>query len=123
VKGHENNENGLAKNPRTNYQAAYRYGSHQSITRAWLRATMQLDDFVRKNAAGQLIDEGFEADVYCVLGAPKESFVKMEFAEPGGEDGKGEWYPLAQQYRPGNTSESFDMYLTGGYFGKEQQDA
>ncbi|MCC7078312.1 MAG: molybdopterin-dependent oxidoreductase [Acidimicrobiia bacterium] len=123
VEGHETNENGLAKNPRTNYQAAYRYGSHQSITRAWLRPTLQLDDFVRKDASGQLIGEGFEADVYCTNGAPRESFVKMEDAEPGGEDGQGEWYPLAQGYRPSNTNEGFAKYLDGEYFGKEQQDA
>lgn len=123
VEGHETNENGLAKNPRTNYQAAYRYGSHQSITRAWLRPTLQLDDFVRKDASGQLIGEGFEADVYCTNGAPRESFVKMENAEPGGIDGKGEWYPLEQGYRPSNTNPGFAQYLKGEYFGKEQQDA
>ena len=33
---------GLAKNPRTNYQAMFRSGSHQSATRGWLKPT--LDD-------------------------------------------------------------------------------
>jgi nitrate reductase alpha subunit len=37
VEGHETRADGLAKNPETNYQAMYRYGSHQSATRAWLK--------------------------------------------------------------------------------------
>ena len=48
VKGHETREDGLAKNPDTNYQAMFRYGSHQSTTRAWLRPTLMTDSLVRK---------------------------------------------------------------------------
>ena len=71
VEGHETREDGLARNPRTNYQAGYRYGSHQSVTRAWLRPTLMTDSMTRKDGAGQLIGKGFELDVYCADGAPE----------------------------------------------------
>ncbi|MCZ7527251.1 MAG: molybdopterin-dependent oxidoreductase [Acidimicrobiia bacterium] len=115
VEGHETREDGLAKNPRTNYQAGYRYGSHQSVTRAWLRPTLMTESLVRKDAAGQLLGKGFELDVHCADGAPKESFVKMERAEPGGESGEGQWYPAAQGFRPGSENEAMKKYLRGEY--------
>ncbi|MDR7445101.1 MAG: hypothetical protein QN208_10925, partial [Armatimonadota bacterium] len=94
------------KNPRTNYQAAYRYGSHQSVTRAWLRPTLQTDSLVRKDPIGQLLGTGFALDVHCTVGAPKESYVRIRRAEPGGEDGKGLWTPAAQGFRPRFESEA-----------------
>lgn len=115
VEGHETREDGLAKNPRTNYQAGYRYGSHQSVTRAWLRPTLQTDSLVRKDAAGQGIGKGFELDVHCTVGAPKESFVKLERAEPGGESGEGLWYPAAQGFRPGRENAAMQKFLQGSY--------
>ncbi len=115
VEGHETRPDGLAKNPRTNYQAGYRYGSHQSITRAWLRPTLQTDSLVRKDTSGQVIGKGFEADVHCVVGAPKESFVKIERAEPGGEDAKGLWDPAAKGYRAGYENEAAQQYLAGEF--------
>jgi nitrate reductase alpha subunit len=115
VEGHETREDGLARNPRTNYQAGYRYGSHQSVTRAWLRPTLMTDSMTRKDAAGQLIGKGFELDVYCADGAPKESFVKFTKAEDGGESGEGLWYPARQGYRPGSENEAMTRFLAGGY--------
>lgn len=115
VEGHENRPDKLAKNPRTNYQAAYRYGSHQSVTRAWLKPTLQTDSMVRKAAAGKVVGKGFHADVHCVVGAPKESFVKIKDAEPGGETGAGKWYPAEQGWRPGNPNPAMTKYLSGDY--------
>ncbi len=115
VEGHETRPDGLAKNPRTNYQAGYRYGSHQSITRAWLRPTLMTDSLVRKDASGQVIGKGFEADVHCPVGAPKESFVKIERAEPGGEDGTGQWDPAAKGFRPTYDNMSVKLYLAGEF--------
>jgi nitrate reductase alpha subunit len=115
VEGHETRPDGLAKNPRTNYQAGYRYGSHQSVTRAWLRPTLQTDSLVRKDTAGQIIGKGFELDVHCTVGAPKESFVKMEKAEAGGVDGIGQWHPLARGFRPGSENEAVRLYLAGSF--------
>jgi nitrate reductase alpha subunit len=121
VEGHETREDGLAKNPRTNYQAGYRYGSHQSVTRAWLRPTLMTDSLVRKETIGQVVGKGFALDVHCTVGAPKESFVKFEHAEPGGEDGTGLWYPAAEGFRPGHESPAMTAYLEGRYI--EEQEA
>jgi nitrate reductase alpha subunit len=73
------------------------------------------DTMTRKDAAGQLIGKGFELDVYCADGAPKESFVKFTKAEDGGEDGTGVWYPAEQGYRPGSENDAMKQYLDGGY--------
>jgi nitrate reductase alpha subunit len=115
VEGQETREDGLAKNPRTNYQAAYRSGSHQSVTKAWLRPTLMLDDFARKDGAGQQLGTGFELDVYGAVGAPKDSFVKIEKAEDGGIDGQGQWYPAAQGFRPGSENDDMKTFLAGGF--------
>nr|WCF43305.1 nitrite oxidoreductase subunit A [Candidatus Nitrotheca patiens] len=115
VEGHETRPDRLAKNPRTGYQAGYRYGSHQSVTRAWLRPTLQTDSLVRKDTAGQMLGKGFEPDVYCVVGAPKESFVRIERAEPGGEDGERRWSPADKGFRPGYASEAVLKYLKGAF--------
>jgi nitrate reductase alpha subunit len=115
VEGQQTRPDGLARNPRTGYQAGYRRGSHQSITRAWLRPTLLTDSLVRKDVSGQRIGKGFEADVHCANGAPKESFVKIQRAEPGGEDGSGLWSPAAKGFRPTYESEPFRRYLRGEF--------
>jgi nitrate reductase alpha subunit len=120
VEGHETRPDGLARNPRTNYQAGYRYGSHQSVTRAWLRPTLMTDSLTRKDGAGQLIGKGFELDVYCADGAPKESFVKMTKAEDGGESRTGLWYPAAQGFRPGHENDAMRRFLTGDFMTIEE---
>ncbi|NJL24856.1 MAG: hypothetical protein HC902_06590 [Calothrix sp. SM1_5_4] len=84
MKGHETRADGLAKSPETNYQSMYRYGSHQSATRAWLRPTLETETLVHKTMFGQGIGKGFEPDVHCVIGAPREAFVKITKAESGG---------------------------------------
>ncbi|MCS7172474.1 MAG: molybdopterin-dependent oxidoreductase [Armatimonadetes bacterium] len=115
VEGHEKRRDGLAKNPRTNYQAAYRYGSHQSVTRAWLRPTLLTDSLVRKETIGQVLATGFSLDVHGAIGAPKESYVRIRRAESGGEDGKGLWAPAAQGFRPRFESEAVRRYLAGEF--------
>ncbi|MEM2651717.1 MAG: hypothetical protein QXU87_06530, partial [Candidatus Caldarchaeum sp.] len=97
----------------TGYQAAYRYGSHQSTTRTWLKPTLQTDSLFRKEYYGQLIGKGFALDVHQVVGAPKEAFVKITRAEPGGEDGRGLWNPAASGMRPMYASEPMKKYLAG----------
>jgi len=117
VEGHETRSDGLAKNPRTGYQAAYRYGSHQSITRAWLKPTLMTDSLVRKEGSGQLIGKGFALDVHGATGAPKESFVKIAKAEDGGESGTGLWNPAAEGFRPTYENDAMKRYLRGDYGG------
>jgi len=115
VEAHEQRADGLAKNPRSGYQSMFRYGGHQSATRAWLRPTLLTDSIVRKNNMGQVIGQGFESDVYCANGAPKESFVKITKAEDGGMGGKGLWRPVTQGLRPTKESDAMKQYLSGGF--------
>ncbi len=115
VEGHESREDGLAKNPRSPYQAMFRSGSHQSATRGWLKPTWMTDSLVRKELMGQKIGKGFVPDVHCPTGAPREAIVKITRAEPGGLEGKGLWRPAALGYRPGYENAAMKAYLAGGF--------
>lgn len=117
VRGHETNADGLARNPDTNYQSIFRYGGHQSCTRAWLGPTLMTDSLVRKDVFGQLIGKGFLADIHCPVGAPRESFVKVTKAEDGAIGGKGLWRPASLGFRAGYENEQMKKYLKGGYIG------
>jgi nitrate reductase alpha subunit len=119
VEGHETRPHGLAKNPRSNYQSMFRYGGHQSATRAWLRPTMLTDSIVRKDVFGQNIGKGFAADVYCANGAPKESFVRITKAENGGLGGQGVWRPVEKGIRPTHENDAMKQYLAGGFIEKK----
>ena len=50
--GSKERPDGLAKNPRSGYQAMFRSGSHQSATRGWLKPTWMTDSLVRKELFG-----------------------------------------------------------------------
>jgi nitrate reductase alpha subunit len=115
VRGQEVRSDGLAKSPETGYQSMYRFGSHQSGTRSWLRPTLLTDSLVRKNLMGQGIGQGFCPDVHCANGAPRESFVKFTKAEDGGMDGKGKWRPVTLGIRPTQESEAMKKYIAGGF--------
>jgi len=115
VRAHEARPDGLAKNPATHYQAMFRYGSHQSVTRAWLRPTLSTDSLVRKELFGQLLGRGFLADVHTVIGAPRESMARIAKAEDGGIGGRGLWHPAAQGFRPTYESAALRRYLAGAY--------
>ncbi|MCC6278908.1 MAG: molybdopterin-dependent oxidoreductase [Oligoflexia bacterium] len=119
VKGHETRSDGLAKSPETNYQAMYRYGSHQSATRAWLRPTLETESLVHKTMFGHGIGKGFEPDIHCVIGAPREAFVKLTKAEPGGLDGKGKFRPAALGFRPTYENKAMKQYLKGAFIKKK----
>lgn len=115
VKGADTHPQGLAKNPLTGYQAMFRSGSHQSATRAWLKPTLMTDTMIRKDTAGQSIGQGFEPDVHCTVGAPRESFIRISRAEAGGIGGKGIWGPAARGLTPGRESEAMKRYLAGSF--------
>ncbi len=116
--GHETRPDGTAKNPRTNYQALFRSGSHQSATRGWLKPTLMTDSLVRKGLFGQGIGKGFLPDVHCPTGAPREAIVKITKAEPGGLEGKGLWRPAEKGFRPRYENASMQKYLAGGFVSK-----
>ncbi|NIO03932.1 MAG: molybdopterin-dependent oxidoreductase [Proteobacteria bacterium] len=115
VTGHETNPDRLARNPETKYQAIFRYGGHQSCTRAWLGPTLMTDSLVRKGVFGQKIGKGFAADIHCPVGAPRESFTRVIKAEDGGIEGKGLWRPAALGFRAGYENEMMRSYLEGKY--------
>jgi nitrate reductase alpha subunit len=79
------------------------------------------DSLVRKGLFGQGIGKGFLPDVHCPTGAPREAFVKIAKAEPGGIGGQGLWRPAALGLRPRYESNGMKQYLAGGFFagGKE----
>jgi nitrate reductase alpha subunit len=106
----------MAKSPTTNYTAYFRHGSHQSGTRAWLRPTLMTDSLVRKPYFGQTIGKGFEADVHSVVGAPKESFIRIEKAEDGGFGGAKLWRPAREGFRPTYESDAMKLYVAGGFY-------
>jgi nitrate reductase alpha subunit len=119
VKGAETRADGLAKNPETNYQAMFRSGSHQSATRAWLRPTLMTESLVHKGMFGQGIGKGFEPDIHCPVGAPREAFVKITKAEKGGMDGAGVWRPASLGYRPTYENKAMKEYLRGQFMKKK----
>ena len=113
--GQRTRKDGLAKSPRTGYQAMFRSGSHQSATRGWLKPTLMTDSLVRKEMFGQGIGKGFLPDVHCPTGAPREAIVKITKAEPGGLEGKGLWRPAALGIRPEYENQEMLAYLAGGF--------
>jgi nitrate reductase / nitrite oxidoreductase, alpha subunit len=115
VRGAKEREDGLAKTPESGYQAMFRHGSHQSGVRAWLKPTLQTDSMTRKPYFGQNIGKGFEGDVHSVVGAPKESFIKIEKAEDGSPNG-GLWTPARNGFRAGYETDVMKQYLTGGFY-------
>ncbi len=121
--GQAEREDGLAKNPRTNYQAMFRSGSHQSATRGWLKPTWMTDSLVRKTMFGQAIGQGFMPDIHCPTGAPRESIVKITRAEPGGLEGKGLWRPAAIGIRPQYESDEMKQYLAGRFVDSREKEA
>jgi nitrate reductase alpha subunit len=116
--GQHTRPDGLAKNPRSPYQAMFRSGSHQSTTRGWLKPTLMTDSLVRKEMMGQKIGEGFVPDVHCPTGAPREAIVKITRAEAGGLDGQGIWRPAQLGFRPSYENEAMKLYLAGGFVKK-----
>jgi nitrate reductase alpha subunit len=118
VRGQKSRADGLAKNPVTNYQAMFRYGSHQSATRGWLKPTLMTDSLPRKELLGQTMGKGFLPDSHCPTGAPRESIVKITRAEPGGLGAKGLWRPAALGLRPGYERSALKTFLSGGFIKK-----
>ena len=58
--------------------------------------------------------KGFAADIHCPTGAPREAFVKITKAEPGGIGDEPLWRPVKLGIRPRTESEAMKKYLAGG---------
>ncbi|MBI4635049.1 MAG: molybdopterin-dependent oxidoreductase [Candidatus Rokubacteria bacterium] len=115
VRGHEGRADGLAKNPETNYQSFFRYGSHQSLTRSWLKPTQQTHSLITRKSWTHEVTRGFNVDVHCVTGAPREAMCRVLKAEDGGIGGKGLWRPVSLGLRPTNERAAMTQYLRGGF--------
>jgi nitrate reductase alpha subunit len=115
VKAHETRADKLAKNEETHYQALFRYGGHQSLTRNWLKPTHQTQTLITRKLFTNEVSKGFNADVHGVTGAPREALAKFTKAEAGGIDGKGLWRPAALGFRPTVENPAFKIYLSGGF--------
>ncbi len=115
VRAHESRPDGRALATETGYQASYRYGSHQSITRNWMMPMHQTDTLFHKKTGTLGFVFGFEVDNHAINTVPKETLVRIVKAEPGGIGGQGIWLPAQSGYSPGAQSPQKTLYLTGGY--------
>ena len=113
VKAHEARADGRALAADTGYQASYRYGSHQSITRGWLPPMHQLDTLFHKLTGGMGFTFGFDVDNHAVNTVPKETLIRTTNAEDGGLAGKGVWAPATTGYGPTGASTQNLAYLAG----------
>ena len=77
------------------------------------------DSLVRKEMYGQSIGKGFLPDTHCPTGAPRESFIKITKAEPGGIGDEPLWRPTKLGIRPRNESDAMKRYLAGDFIGKK----
>jgi nitrate reductase alpha subunit len=113
VRAAESREDGRAYSQETGYQSSYRYGSHQSITRAWMMPMHQTDSLFHKKVGGMGFVFGFDVDNHAINSVPKETLVKITKAESGGLEGKGEWAGGLSDFAPGSDSEIGESYLSG----------
>lgn len=113
VKAHESRRDGLARSADTGYQANFRYGNHQSVTRNWLMPMHQTDWLFHKAKAAVMFIFGGEADNHAVNTVPKETLVKITKAEDGGLGGRGIWEPARTGYTPGREGAFMRRYLAG----------
>jgi len=118
VRAHETRPDGLARSEDTGYQASFRYGSHQSLTRDWLMPMHQTDNLFHKSKDATHFVFGYEPDNHAVNTVPKETLVKLAFAEAGGPGGVGRWNAGASGRMPGTEDETMLAYLAGAFVRK-----
>ena len=123
IRAHETRKDGLAmsESPGGIWFSNFRYGGHQSLTRAYLQPTQMTETLVRKDTWGWGIGEGFAIDTHAPNTCPKECLVKVEKAEDGGMPppgetrGKGVWEPATTGFTPSNESANMKKYIKGEY--------
>ena len=98
----------------TGYQASFRHGSQQSITRGWAPPMHQTDSLFHKRAGTMGFTFGFDVDNHAINTCPKETMVRITLAEPGGLDGEGAWSGGTTGTSPGAESDLMKKYLAGG---------
>jgi nitrate reductase alpha subunit len=119
VKAHEARPDGRALAADTGYQASYRYGSHQSITRNWMMPMHQTDTLFHKKTGGMAFVFGADVDNHAINTVPKETLVRIVKAESGGIDGVGTWKPAQGTFGPSSQSTENLRYLAGEFIRTE----
>jgi nitrate reductase alpha subunit len=114
VKAHETRPDKRAVTD-NNYQANFRYGSQQSVTRNWHMPMHQTDTLFHKAKVFMSFIFGGEADNHAVNTVPKETLVRITKAEDGGMGGKGVWAPATTGFTPANENEAMKKYISGGF--------
>lgn len=120
VQAHEARSDGRALAAGTGYQASYRYGSHQSITRNWMIPMHQTDTLFHKKTGSMGFTFGFDVDNHAINTVPKETLVRIVKAEDGGLNGQGVWTPATRGFGPGSMSEANRQYLAGAFVRLEE---
>ncbi len=115
VKAHETRPDGRAISEDTGYQASFRYGSQQSLTRDWSMPMHQTDTLFHKAKTATAFIFGGEADNHALNTVPKETLVRIVKAESGGLGGIGRWIPAGSGLGPGEEDDSMQSYLSGGF--------
>jgi nitrate reductase alpha subunit len=98
---------------RNGYQASFRHGSQQSITRGWAPPMHQTDSLFHKRAGAMGFIFGFDVDNHAINTCPKETLVRIVKAEPGGLDGAGPWLPATTGESPGGEDRMMLRYIRG----------
>jgi nitrate reductase alpha subunit len=97
----------------TGYQASFRSGSQQSITRGWAPPMHQTDTLFHKLAGRMGFVFGFDVDNHAVNTTPKETLVRVIKAEDGGVGGRGPWAAGTRGLTPGGEGRTMRKYLAG----------
>jgi nitrate reductase alpha subunit len=113
VRAQKERADGRALAADTGYQASFRHGSQQSITRGWAPPMHQTDTLFHKKAAAMGFVFGFDVDNHGINTVPKETLVRITLAEHGGPDGNGPWIRSRSGFTPGNESTLMQRYLAG----------
>ncbi|MGQ0613389.1 MAG: molybdopterin-dependent oxidoreductase [Planctomycetaceae bacterium] len=113
VKAHETRADGRALSEGTGYQANFRYGSQQSVTRNWHMPMHQTDTLFHKKKAAVGFLFGGEADNHAINTVPKETLVRVTKAEDGGLGGEGVWAVATTGFTPAHENEAMRRYLGG----------
>ena len=74
----------------------------------------QTDSLFHKKAGSMGFTFGFDVDNHAINTCPKETMVRISFAEAGGLGGQGPWSGATTGTSPGAESDLMRKYLSGG---------
>lgn len=113
VRAQRDRADGRALAAGTGYQASFRSGSQQSLTRGWAPPMHQTDSLFHKKAGALAFVFGFDEDNHAVNTVPKETLVRVTKAEDGGIGGSGPWRRGRPGMDPGPIGDTMKRYLAG----------